>query len=383
LVFSTARLLSDALSQTFKVVDYYQIHQPETYKSSCFKTKFSVQEFWGAVMRDQNSIESANVNIRVTCIIIFLNEETYLTDAIHSVLAQTYDKWELLLVDDGSTDQSSVIAYEYSQKYPDRIQYLTHSERQNRGMSASRNLGLRHARGEYIAFLDGDDIWLPQKLAEQISILETYSDAAMVYGRVQLWYSWTGDPKDQNRDSFAGLGVTPNRLLHPPELLRLLLSDKVQKPTTFAMVRRQVFDQFGYFEDSARGLFEDIFFFTKIAANASVYVSDQQWGKYRQHLKSCCHTTSAEAYCAKGLILMDWIESYLLNCGIEDPLTWKMLHRKQFLYRYPNLYFLLKEGVWSRVLTGVMQLGRKVLPQYYRDWLWKIVGHRLWANALR
>lgn len=334
-------------------------------------------------MRDQNSIESANVNIRVTCIIIFLNEEAYLADAINSVLAQTYDKWELLLVDDGSTDQSSVIAYEYSQQYPDRIQYLTHAERQNRGMSASRNLGLRHARGEYIAFLDGDDIWLPKKLAEQISILETYLDAAMVYGRVQLWYSWTGDPKDQNRDSFAGLGVTPNRLLHPPELLRLLLSDKVQKPTTFAMMRRQVFDQFGHFEESARGLFEDIYFFTKIAANTSVYVSDREWGKYRQHLKSCCNTASARAYCTKGLILINWMESYLLKCGVEDLLTWKMLRRKQFLYRYPNLYFLLKEGVWSRALTGVMQLGRKVLPQYYRDWLWKKVGHHLWANARR
>lgn len=334
-------------------------------------------------MRDQNLIESTNTNIRVTCIIIFLNEESYLADAINSVLAQTYDQWELLLVDDGSTDHSSVIAYEYSQQYPDRIQYLTHPERQNRGMSASRNLGLRYARGEYIAFLDGDDIWLPQKLAEQVAILETHLDAAMVYGRVQLWYSWTGDPKDQNRDSFAGLGITPNRLLHPPEMLRLLLSDKVQKPTTFAMIRRQAFDQFGYFEDAARGLFEDIFFFTKIAANTSVYVSDQQWGKYRQHLKSCCNTTSAEAYCTKGLILMNWMESYLSNCGVEDSLTWKMLRRKQFLYRYPNLYFLLKEGIWSRVLAGAMQLGRKVLPQHYRSWLWKTVGHRLWANALR
>lgn len=334
-------------------------------------------------MRDQDSIEPLDLNIHVTCIIIFWNEETYLADAIDSVLAQTYDRWELLLVDDGSTDRSSVIACQYSQQYPDRIQYLTHPDRQNRGMSASRNLGLRYAKGKYIAFLDGDDIWLPQKLAEQTFVLETHPDAAMVYGRVQLWYGWTDDPKDQNRDSFASLGVTPNRLLHPPELLRLLLSDKVQKPTTFAMVRRQAFSQLGYFENSARSLFEDIFFFTKIAANASVYVSDQCWGKYRQHLKSCCNTTSAAAYCAKGLILMNWMETYLLNCGIDDPLTWKMLRRKQFWYRYPNLYFLLKEGIWSRILTWTMQLGRRVLPQHYRDWLWKTVGHRLWVNALR
>src|SRR5262245_49211304 len=94
----------------------------------------------------------------VSAIIIFRNEEKFLSEAIESVFRQTYPKWELLLVDDGSTDASTGIALRYSQQYSDRVQYLEHEAHSNRGMSASRNLGIQHAKGDYIAFLDGDDV---------------------------------------------------------------------------------------------------------------------------------------------------------------------------------------------------------------------------------
>jgi glycosyltransferase involved in cell wall biosynthesis len=61
-------------------------------------------------------------------------------------------------------------------------------------MSASRNLGLRHAKGEYIAFLDHDDIWLPNKLQDQVEILEAQPEAGMMYGRTRFWHGWTGNP---------------------------------------------------------------------------------------------------------------------------------------------------------------------------------------------
>jgi glycosyltransferase involved in cell wall biosynthesis len=85
-----------------------------------------------------------------------------------------------LLVDDGSTDASTKIARRYAEQYPERVRYLEHDGHQNRGMSASRNLGIRHAKGKYIGFLDADDVWLPEKLAEQTTILSLYPDAAMV-----------------------------------------------------------------------------------------------------------------------------------------------------------------------------------------------------------
>src|SRR5919199_4729628 len=96
----------------------------------------------------------------ISVIIIFLNEEKFIQEAIESVFAQTYDRWELLLVDDGSTDDSTRIALQYAAQFPDKVRYLEHPDHLNRGASASRNLGISHANGDILAFLDSDDVWL-------------------------------------------------------------------------------------------------------------------------------------------------------------------------------------------------------------------------------
>src|SRR5678815_5107839 len=97
----------------------------------------------------------------VSVIVIFLDEEQFIREAIESVFTQTYHHWELILVDDGSMDSSTSIARSYAREHPERVRYIEHRAHQNRGMSTSRNLGISNANGEYIAFLDGDDIWLP------------------------------------------------------------------------------------------------------------------------------------------------------------------------------------------------------------------------------
>src|SRR6266508_1759684 len=95
----------------------------------------------------------------VSVVIIFWNADRFLREAIESVFAQAHTKWELLLVDDGSTDRSTEIARTYAHRYPGTVHYFEHHDHQNRGMSASRNLGIRNAQGKYIAFLDADDVW--------------------------------------------------------------------------------------------------------------------------------------------------------------------------------------------------------------------------------
>jgi len=136
----------------------------------------------------------------VSAIIIFFNAEKFIEEAIESVLAQSYDNWELLLVDDGSEDNSTMIARRYEKKYQPKVRCFEHDGHSNQGMSASRNLGLSHARGEYIAFLDADDVWMPHKLEQQAAILNSRPEAAMVYGRTLIWYSWSGEPEDEYRD---------------------------------------------------------------------------------------------------------------------------------------------------------------------------------------
>ena len=94
----------------------------------------------------------------VSVTIPFLNPGEYFEATIRSVLAQTYKNWELLLLDDGSTDNSTAIAQNYAERYPNQVRYFEHEGHQNRGLSATRNLGISKAQGEYIAFLDADDI---------------------------------------------------------------------------------------------------------------------------------------------------------------------------------------------------------------------------------
>src|SRR5215212_3295723 len=145
-------------------------------------------------------------NPLVSIIIPFLNAGKFIQEAIDSVFAQTYDNWELLLVDDGSTDASREIALLLATQHPVKVRYVEHNDHENRGACASRNLGVRNAQGEYIALLDADDVWLPHKLERQLAILDSYPEAAMVYGATQYWHSWTGNPEDIQRDYVPNLG---------------------------------------------------------------------------------------------------------------------------------------------------------------------------------
>src|SRR5882724_5352216 len=145
----------------------------------------------------------------VSVITIFLDAERFIEDTLRSVFAQTYNCWELLLVDDGSRDHSREVALRCADEHPERVRYLEHPGHRNRGMSPSRNLGLAHARGDYIAFVDSDDVWLPMKLERQVALLESRSDASLVYGRSQYWHSWSG-PGEEDVLPEVGVHIEPN-----------------------------------------------------------------------------------------------------------------------------------------------------------------------------
>jgi len=117
---------------------------------------------------------------RVSVVMSMYNAERYVAEAVESVLRQSYADWELLIVDDGSSDESTAIAQEYATAHPHCIRYLTHSGRANRGVSASRNLGAVHARGDFIAVLDADDACEPLRLEEQVRFLDSHPETALV-----------------------------------------------------------------------------------------------------------------------------------------------------------------------------------------------------------
>lgn len=269
----------------------------------------------------------------VSVIAIFLNEERFIREAIESVVAQTYDAWELLLVDDGSTDASTEIAQRYAERYPGKIRYLEHGHHANRGMSASRNLGILNARGEYLAFLDADDVWFPQKLDRQVAILRSHPEAAMVFGRSQYWNSWTGNSDDGAKDNIPELGVQADVLFRPPAMTTLLypLGLGTAPCPSDLMLRRDAVARVGGFEESFTGnyqMYEDQAFLAKVYLNETVFVSSECWARYRIHVDSCMSVVVRNGhYWSVRRFFLNWLENYLREQRLQDKSVWSALQK--------------------------------------------------------
>lgn len=313
----------------------------------------------------------------VSVVIIFLNAEEFIQEAIESVIDQTYPHWELLLVDDGSTDASTEIARRYADQRASQVCYLEHPAHQNRGKAASRNLGIRHAQGEYIAFLDADDVWLPNKLAEQVVILDLHSEAAMLWGNFLVWYSWTQKPEDLRRDYVPRLGVQPDTVVRPPRLLCLLLRGKsiVPGPSSI-LARRAAIREIGGFDESFLGvqmIYEDQAFYAKMCLRFPVYVSGACWIRYRQHQGASMANAGRMGHLIPArLFFLRWLRAYLVEQGENDTEVWQALQRELWRIRYPawlpSSARLRYVAMW--VKKWLLHLEEGTLPTAIQNRLW-------------
>ena len=275
-------------------------------------------------------------HMKVSVITIFLNAGRFLQEAIESVESQSCLSWELLLVDDGSTDEGTEIARRFADRHPGRIRYLEHEGHCNRGMSASRNLGIAHARGDYVTFLDADDVLLPTALEKASDLLDARPEIGAAFASTLYWYSWTGEPSDSGRDALdfsPGRGVPAGTLARPPEMLLRFLDDPGAVPCMCSfLVRGDLIRSVGGFEESFRGLYEDQVYYAKVALEASVLVSGDCWSWYRQHPSSCCSegARTGQVELARSQYL-EWLSRYLDSRGSRDLDLWEALDRERRL----------------------------------------------------
>ncbi|CAN7290889.1 glycosyltransferase family 2 protein [Rhizobium sp. LjRoot254] len=223
----------------------------------------------------------------VSCIVIFYNADRYISDALESVAAQTWLNWELVLVDDGSTDNSRSITEAFAARYPERVHILEHPGRVNLGKSVARNVGFSAAKGEFIAMLDADDVWLPEKLAEQVALMAAYPEVDIVYGKVEFWYSWTGKPRDALKKYTSALGIPADTPQDARRLLEVILRqtargvDEVTPYPSAMMFRRALLERSGACDPDFKFLHDDVVFFVKAFLVAKIYAADRIWAKYR------------------------------------------------------------------------------------------------------
>jgi glycosyltransferase involved in cell wall biosynthesis len=272
----------------------------------------------------------------VSIVIPFLNEERFLREAIESVFAQTHDAWELVLVDDGSSDQSTEIALECASRFRDRVCYVTHADGQTHGLPASRNRGIAHAKHDYLAFLDADDVWLPQKLEQQTELLSAHPEVGMLYGLSQWWYSWSGLSDDLGRDFVHKLGIPAGVVMRAPSLLRpffVAQEAAIPNPTNI-LVRRSLIELVGGFEESFPHVYEDQAFYAKVCVHASVLAADSCWDRYRQRPGSRTGRVVREREKdAARVRFLTWLIAYISKHGVDDEICAALSRQRK---RYAN-----------------------------------------------
>lgn len=270
---------------------------------------------------------------RVSVICIFHQAERFLAEAVDSVLAQDFRDFELLLVDDGSTDGGTAIAQGYAARLPGTVRWLDHPGHANRGMSATRNRGLAEARGQLLAFIDADDVWRPGKLRAQVALLDAHPEAGMVCGALEYWRSWQG-----GTDSVVRIGRHQGRLCHPPRtVLDLYPLGTFPAVSVDALVRRAVVDRVGGFEDRFTGLYEDQAFFAKVLATTPVWFAPDAWLRYRQHDASCvAQTRAAGLYRQRRGAFLDWLAEWIAAHDVPGrPRLQRALRRERWKLRHP------------------------------------------------
>jgi glycosyltransferase involved in cell wall biosynthesis len=192
----------------------------------------------------------------VSIIVPTFNRLRYLRPAVDSVLAQSFSDWELIVADDGS--QGETASYLAALHEPPRIRVLRLPHTGNPG--AVRNAALRAARGDYIAFLDSDDVWLPEKLALQLASLRSHPQRGWSHTAFALI--------DESGQVVTGAGARSWPATEGGILERLVRMDLVIAMPT-VMVRRQLLEQFGEFDCSLR-MCEDYDLWLRLAAVSEV-----------------------------------------------------------------------------------------------------------------
>jgi glycosyltransferase involved in cell wall biosynthesis len=285
---------------------------------------------------------------RVSVIVPFLNEEPFLGEAIDSVRAQTLTDWELILVDDGSTDGSGAVA-DFATSDP-RIRCLRHTPHRNLGKSVSRNAGLASSRAPYVLFLDADDVLRPDALRELAALLDRHDDAALAYGPLEWWLSWNSDA----RDFVEPLGIRAGTVVAAPRLLARYLAGRVPVPSGI-LVRREAALACGGFADEFRELYEDQVFLVRVLLRYGAVATDVSVYRYRRHAgASTSDSRPQELFDAARLRFHRWTTDYFRSMKVRDPRLWSALAVARLPSVAPRFYKALRS-----VKQSVARRGRR------------------------
>jgi glycosyltransferase involved in cell wall biosynthesis len=266
---------------------------------------------------------------KVTVIIPCYNAERYLAETINSVLAQTYDSFRIIAVNDGSSDNTAAILTGYSEK----VTVLEHSDGKNHGQAAALNLGLSCTDSEYIAFIDADDLWHSDKLRKQVELLDNNRDVDLVYtnGHVIdadgncLYLLFDKNHRERNRVG------------------EILLDCYIRTPS-LVMVRRSILQEAGAF---TIGIIPDQDMWVRIKEIGAFHYLGEVLTSYREHREQ------VSSVCNNKL----WIDSLLvLNMAMDRyPYPGWLKNKRLAVIHYRMGVFSIKVGRYSSAILHFLK----------------------------
>jgi glycosyltransferase involved in cell wall biosynthesis len=274
----------------------------------------------------------------VSVIIPCYNQGGFLGDAIESVLKQRYPRREIIVVDDGSNDDSSKVAANY--------EGVILIRQPNRGLSAARNAGVEASAGDYLVFLDADDMLLPHALQTGVSNLGAHPECAFVYGHYRLI-----------AEGAAAMSQPQHRRIQQEHYLNMLQFNYIGMAAT-VMYRRGVVTALSGFDTSLAGC-EDYDLYLRITRNFSIHGYAETVAEYRQHdsnmssnfdlmLKTSLRVLGSQRKYMKGNRRAD--AAY--RAGIKN---WQGYYGKKLM---GSVRLQARAGQWKRAIRGALVLIR-------------------------
>ena len=248
--------------------------------------------------------------------------EEFLRAAIESVTAQTYDKWELLIIDDSTTAPVESIVKSYTD---DRIKYFRNPR--NLGMANTRNRGLELAQGEFIALLDHDDVWLPEKLQEVCKVFEQNKDAVLVYSSTIPF----GDYRNRRINLQKAEGRIFNTMITQNPILSMSCS----------VVKKAFLEQHNIRFNSDCVPCDDWDFHLQCALHGSIYCTPAPLVKYRYH-ENNLSSQAIKMYFA-GIQVIDKYQKLLDGIASNFDFSRKALQKSINFIAFKHYYGLTFE----------------------------------------
>ena len=258
--------------------------------------------------------------IKVSVITASYNYDNLISETIESVLNQTYKNWEMIIVDDGSKDNSVEVIKNYCEK-DNRIKLYQHENGINKGLAETLKLGISKAQSDWIIFLESDDTIREDYIEKKLEIIKKYSDIKFIYNDVNLF----GDEEKikEHDEYFQAVSKDIKGITFPTNISKFLVKKNIVPTFSCVMLKKEIMEKVGF--NSSIMAYLDWYLWSQITCKYDVYFINEKLTNWRIHKGSYIDSMPSDFY----------KNEYFIKCQIRDNLE----HGKHKFRNRLNFYY--------------------------------------------